>query len=209
MKQGGQQWMPHTVEKSAEGMVDWMAPVEGPNDGGRRTRAMIDGTVSENRVTLDATCSRDDPVGGEPDAPESIPKNALLERVMERSNLQRALKQVRQNKGAPGIDGMTVDELPEHLKVHWLELRERLMAGTYHPQPVRRVQIPKPDGRVRLLGIPTVLDRFIQQAIAQCCTGAMGCAFSSAQLGISPAMLGPPRGASVAGGYPGRARVGG
>ena len=135
--------------------------------------------------------------------------NELLAAALTSDNLRSAWKRVKANQGAPGIDGMTVDELPEHLKVHWLELRERLMAGTYHPQPVRRVQIPKPDGRVRLLGIPTVLDRFIQQAIAQCCTGAMGCAFSSAQLGISPAMLGPPRGASVAGGYPGRARVGG
>ncbi len=87
---------------------------------------------------------------------------------MERSNLQRALKHVRQNKGAPGVDGMTVDELPAYLKQQWPELRERLRAGNlYHPQPVRRVQIPKPDGRMRLLGIPAVLDRFIQQAIAQ------------------------------------------
>ena len=83
---------------------------------------MIDGTASENRVTLDATCSRDDPVGGEPDAPESIPKNALLERVMERSNLQRALKQVRQNKGAPGIDGVDVHQLNDHLAVQWFDL---------------------------------------------------------------------------------------
>ena len=186
-----------------------MAPAEGLNDGRRGNRVKGDGRASDNRPGLAATRSRDESVAGEPDRPESIPKYALLDRVMERSNLQRALKQVRQNQGAPGIDGMSVDALPGYLKEHWLELRERLMAGTYHPQPVRRVQIPKPDGRVRLLGIPTVLDRFIQQAIAQCCTGAMGCAFSSAQLGISPAMLGPPRGASVAGGYPGRARVGG
>ena len=125
-----------------------------------------DKIASDNQHELNATTSRDEPVAGEPDAPESIPNHALLERVMERSNLQRALKQVRQNKGAPGIDGMTVDVLPAYLKEHWLELRERLRAGTCKPQPVRRVQIPKPDGRVRLLGIPTVLDRFIQQAIA-------------------------------------------
>ena len=92
---------------------------------------------------------------------------ALLARVLERENLQRALKRVRQNKGAPGIDGMSVDELPEHLKHHWPQIKAELLAGRDRPQPVRRVEIPKPDGRKRQLGIPTVLDRFIQQAIAQ------------------------------------------
>jgi RNA-directed DNA polymerase len=91
----------------------------------------------------------------------------LLARVLERANLQRALKQVRHNKGAPGIDGMSVDELPQYLKHHWLELRAQLEAGRYCPQPVRRVEIDKADGRKRMLGIPTVLDRFLQQAIAQ------------------------------------------
>ncbi|MDR7925814.1 group II intron reverse transcriptase/maturase [Acidithiobacillus thiooxidans] len=87
--------------------------------------------------------------------------------MLERSNLQRALKQVRQNKGAPGIDGMCVDELPRHLKENWPEIRAQLVAGTYRPQPVNRVEIPQPDGKKRPLGIPTVVDRFIQQAIAQ------------------------------------------
>ena len=91
----------------------------------------------------------------------------LLERVVERDNLRRALKQVRRNKGAPGIDGMSVDELPRHLVHHWLQIKADILAGRYRPQPVRRVEIPKPDGRKRMLGIPTVLDRFIQQAIAQ------------------------------------------
>jgi group II intron reverse transcriptase/maturase len=90
-----------------------------------------------------------------------------MERVLERSNLIRALKQVRSNRGAPGIDGMSVDALPSYLKEHWLEIRAQLMEGSYCPKPVRRVEIPKPDGRTRPLGIPTVLDRFIQQAIAQ------------------------------------------
>lgn len=106
-------------------------------------------------------------VAGESSTPEVIPPQALLARVLERANLQRALKQVRQNRGAPGIDGMTVDELPEYLRHHWLEIRAQLEAGRYCPQPVRRVEIPKPDGKARPLGIPTVLDRFIQQAIAQ------------------------------------------
>jgi group II intron reverse transcriptase/maturase len=90
-----------------------------------------------------------------------------MERVLARANLQRALKQVRSNRGAPGIDGMSVDDLPSYLKEHWPEIRAQLIAGSYLPQPVRRVEIPKPDGRTRPLGIPTVLDRFIQQAIAQ------------------------------------------
>ena len=83
----------------------------------------------------------------------------LLERVLARSNLQAALKRVRQNKGSPGIDGMKVDELPNYLREHWVALRERLLAGSYQPQAVRRHQIPKSGGGVRELGIPTVLDR--------------------------------------------------
>ena len=99
--------------------------------------------------------------------PESIHTQALLAQVLDRANLQCALKQVRQNKGAPGIDGMTVDALPEYLRDHWRSLRAQLINGSYRPQPVRRVEIAKPDGSARPLGIPTVLDRFIQQAIAQ------------------------------------------
>ena len=83
------------------------------------------------------------------------------------TTLIRALKQVRRNKGAPGIDGMTVDELPDFLRKHWPKIRQQLIEGRYHPKPVKRVEIPKPDGRQRKLGIPTVLDRLIQQAIAQ------------------------------------------
>lgn len=88
-------------------------------------------------------------------------------RVLDRNNLVRALKQVQRNKGAAGIDGMTVDELPDFLKQHWPKIRQQLAEGAYQPKPVLRVEIPKPDGRKRKLGIPTVLDRLIQQAIAQ------------------------------------------
>jgi RNA-directed DNA polymerase len=108
-----------------------------------------------------------EPVAGSDGHPESIPPCALLAQVLERANLQRALKRVRQNKGAPGIDGMTVEELPEYLKHRWLDIRAQLETGHYRPQPVKRVDIPKGDGKTRPLGIPTVLDRFIQQAIAQ------------------------------------------
>ena len=129
---------------------------------------------------------RDESVAGERAVPESIPPQALLARVLERANLQRALKQVRQNKGAPGIDGMTVDDLPEYLRHHWPAIRARLIAGTYCPQPVRRVEIPKPDGKMRPLGIPTVLDRFIQQAIAQVITAQWEPHFHRHSYGFRP-----------------------
>jgi len=92
---------------------------------------------------------------------------SLLAQVLERENLIRALNQVRRNRGAAGVDGLTVDELPAYLKRHWPRIRAELEAGNYRPQPVKRVLIPKGDGRHRKLGIPTVVDRFIQQAIAQ------------------------------------------
>lgn len=104
---------------------------------------------------------------GDSTDPKSAFCSSLLNRVLERNNLVRALKQVRRNKGAPGIDGMTVDELPDFLSQHWPKIRQQLIEGRYRPKPVKRVEIPKPDGRQRKLGIPTVLDRFIQQAIAQ------------------------------------------
>ena len=125
------------------------------------------GTASDNRCESAVATPREEPTVGERREPESISPSALLEQVLERANLQRALKQVRQNKGAPGIDGMTVDELPDYLRRHWQEIRKQLETGRYRPQPVRRVEIPKPDGKPRPLGIPTVLDRLIQQAIAQ------------------------------------------
>jgi len=125
------------------------------------------GSASVNRSVPAVEVSRDEPAAGERPAPESTSNVTLMERVVARANLQRALKQVRSNRGAPGIDGMGVDALPSYLKEHWPEIRAQLVAGSYRPHPVRRVEIPKPDGRTRPLGIPTVLDRFIQQAIAQ------------------------------------------
>src|ERR1019366_4791052 len=91
----------------------------------------------------------------------------VMEEVCERENRRAALKRVRANQGSPGIDGMTVEELPGYLEQHWPVIREQLLSGTYEPKPVKRVEIPKPDGGVRKLGIPTVLDRFVQQAVAQ------------------------------------------
>ena len=91
----------------------------------------------------------------------------VMEEVCERENCLQALKRVKSNKGSPGIDGMRVEELSGHLREHWPAIRGQLLNGTYKPQPVKRVAIPKPDGGVRQLGIPTVLDRMVQQAVMQ------------------------------------------
>jgi len=129
--------------------------------------AKRDGNASDLLRKQAAAMPQDELVAGSSGQPESIHTQALLAQALYRANLQRALKQVRQNKGAPGIDGMTVDELPDYLRHHWPEIRTQLETGRYRPRPVKRVEIPKSDGKTRPLGIPTVLDRFIQQAIAQ------------------------------------------
>ena len=90
-----------------------------------------------------------------------------MEEVCEGENRRAALKRVRANQGSPGIDGMTVDELAEYLEQHWPAIREQLLNGTYEPKPVLRVEIDKPDGGMRKLGIPTVMDRLVQQAVQQ------------------------------------------
>jgi RNA-directed DNA polymerase len=110
----------------------------------------------------------------------------LLEQVLARPNLQAALKRVRQNKGSPGIDGMKVDELPDYLREHWPTLRERLLAGCYQPQAVRQHLIPKSGGEMRELGIPTVLDRFIQQALLQALQPLIDPSFSQCSYGFRP-----------------------
>lgn len=129
---------------------------------------------------------QDERVPGLSGQPESIQPQALLAQVLDRANLQRALKQVRQNQGAPGIDGMSVDELPEYLRHHWPEIRAQLVAGSYRPKPVKRVEIPKPDGKTRPLGIPTVLDRFIQQAVAQVISAQWEAHFHRHSYGFRP-----------------------
>jgi len=110
----------------------------------------------------------------------------LMEEVCERENCKQALQRVKANKGSAGVDGMTVQQLPEYLKQHWPAIREQLLSGTYKPQPVRRVEIPKPDGGVRKLGIPTVLDRFVQQAVMQVLQGRWDRTFSNHSYGFRP-----------------------
>src|SRR5436853_4467798 len=110
----------------------------------------------------------------------------LMEEVCERENCKQALKRVKANKGSAGVDGMTVQQLPEYLKQHWPAIREQLLSGTYRPQPVRRVEVAKPDGGVRKLGIPTVLDRFVQQAVMQVLQRKWDRTFSDHSYGFRP-----------------------
>lgn len=110
----------------------------------------------------------------------------LMEEVCERENCKRALARVKANKGSAGVDGMSVQRLAAHLKQHWPVIREQLLSGTYEPQPVRRVEIPKADGGVRKLGIPTVLDRFIQQAVLEVLQGKWDGTFSDHSYGFRP-----------------------
>lgn len=112
--------------------------------------------------------------------------NHLMERVVSRGNLLSALHRVEKNKGAAGIDGMEIKSLRPYLLEHWTQIRNQLLNGTYRPQPVRRVEIPKPDGGVRLLGIPTVLDRLIQQALLQVLTPIFDPTFSPQSYGFRP-----------------------
>jgi RNA-directed DNA polymerase len=131
----------------------------------------------------------------EPESPTQM--DSLMEEVCQRDNLWQALKRVQANKGAPGVDGMTVHKLPKYLKRHWPKIREQLLAGTYRPQPVKRVEIPKPDGGVRKLGIPTRApgsrfcrvpgrDRFIQQAVLQVLQERWDRTFSQHSYGFRP-----------------------
>src|SRR5712675_3654136 len=112
--------------------------------------------------------------------------NRLMEAVCERENLKAALRQVKANKGSPGVDGMTVGGIKDYLKQHWPVIREQLLSGTYEPKSVRRVEIPKPDGGVRKLGIPTSLDRFIQQAVLQVLQRDFDPTFSNHSYGFRP-----------------------
>jgi len=130
----------------------------------------------EGTESLAAKRKAESPAIGEP----------LMEEVCERENCKQAWARVKANKGSPGVDGMTVHDLPGHLKQHWPAIREQLLSGTYRPQPVKRVEIPKPDGGVRKLGIPTVLDRFIQQAVMQVLQGRWDRTFSNHSYGFRP-----------------------
>src|SRR6266852_9332048 len=133
-------------------------------------------TPREGTESCTAKCETESPAGEE----------QLMEEVCGRENCQQALRRVKANKGSAGIDGMKVSELPGYLKQHWPALREQLLSGTYQPQPVRRAEIKKPEGGVRKLGIPTVLDRFIQQAVMQVLQRRWDPTFSEHSHGFRP-----------------------
>ena len=129
---------------------------------------------------------RAEPIVAKP-APESPAlTEQLMEEVCDRENLERAWKRVRQNKGSPGVDGMTIENARDYLREHWPSIRSQLLEGTYQPKPVKRVEIPKPDGGVRKLGVPCVVDRLIQQALLQVLQKRWDPTFSKHSYGFRP-----------------------
>ena len=129
--------------------------------------------------------------GTEPPVAKPIPESPaceehLMEEVCARGNLVRAWKRVRSNKGGPGVDGMTIEDAKAYLREHWPNIRSQLLSGTYQPQPVKRVEIPKPDGGVRKLGVPCVVDRLIQQALLQVLQERWDPTFSEHSYGFRP-----------------------
>lgn len=184
-------------QKSAEGIVAPPMERRPEHEGKKRPR------TSMNEAGAGNTAEKPEPVrkvvagsgGGTEQARQTFTAGTevaseetttLMEQVVGRENLRRALKRVLANKGAPGADAMSVEELAPHLKANWTRLREELLSGTYQPMPVRAVDIPKPGGGVRTLGIPTVLDRFIQQAVLQVLTPVFDPAFSENSFGYRP-----------------------
>ena len=136
---------------------------------GKSRQLHKEGYLQENRVELESSVEVHSISSMSKEERNDVNEysNDLLEQILSKDNMNNAYKRVKANKGSHGVDGMTVDELLQHLKQHGQELRQSLLQGRYRPQPVRRVEIPKPDGGKRLLGIPTVVDRVVQQAIAQ------------------------------------------
>jgi hypothetical protein len=199
------------AQKSAEGVVGGSAPLKA------RTVEVVSRTVvSRDSMRPEAQSNLNPRSGTRGEAPRAAAGEAetravvaclehpavagpSMEGIVERENLKKALAQVKRNKGAAGVDGMTVEELPAYLKEHWLTIRAQLLDGTYKPQPVRRVEIPKASGGLRPLGIPTVLDRLIQQAVLQVLQTEWDRTFSETSFGFRP--LGASGGGKGAGVY--------
>ena len=150
---------------------------------GQKTEETLSGDNS-GEATRSADLRDQDQPSGMSEQERRSATEGLMERILARVNMETALKRVLANKGAGGVDGMTVDELKPHLVTHWQGIRKRLMNGTYQPSPVRCVEILKPDGGVRKLGIPTVLDRLIQQAVLQVMTPIFDPGFSESSFGF-------------------------
>jgi RNA-directed DNA polymerase len=143
-------------------------------------------TSTEEAVSSTAVRGDAEPVVAKCEPERPAVTNPLMEAVCERENLKKALRRVKANKGSPGVDGMTVEQLPDYLRAHWPQHRDELLRGTYRPSPVRRVEIPKPDGGVRKLGVPTALDRFVQQAVLQVLQPIFDPTFSDHSYGFRP-----------------------
>ena len=131
-------------------------------------------------------CARAEPFAANPASKSPASAERLMEEVCNRENLETAWKRVRRNKGSPGMDGMTIDAAKDYLREHWPNIRSRLLDGTYRPLPVKRVEIPKPDGGVRKLGVPCVVDRLIQQALLQVLQKQWDPTFSGHSYGFRP-----------------------
>ena len=136
--------------------------------------------------TLDAVRQGTEPLTAKRTPESPAAEERLMEEVCDRKNLEIAWKRVRGNKGSPGVDGLTIDETMDYLREHWPTIREQLLDGTYAPQPVKRVEIPKPDGGVRKLGVPCVVDRLIQQALLQVLQKRWDPTFSEHSYGFRP-----------------------
>src|SRR5215217_1135813 len=186
------------AQKSADGIVGG-AITEGPNGGvGKKDGDLVRTRRWKNQLELAfRTEARGEAPSAAPEGTEAraataapdgpvVPVGPTMERIVARDNLRKALAQVRRNKGAPGVDVMSVDDLAAHLKDHWPAIRDQLLHGTYRPQPARRVEIPKATGGTRALGVPTVLDRFIQQAVLQVLQAEWDPTFADASFGFRP-----------------------
>ncbi len=136
--------------------------------------------------TLDAVRQGTEPLTAKRTPESPAEEERLMEEVCDRKNLEIAWKRVRGNKGSPGVDGLTIDETMDYLREHWPTIREQLLDGTYAPQPVKRVEIPKPDGGVRKRGVPCVVDRLIQQALLQVLQKRWDPTFSEHSYGFRP-----------------------
>ncbi len=192
-RQPGQQWAAELQEVSRGHST--VATREGPNSSSLSRRKKVDdvkraekrgnpGCRPEDRVEPEGKGGARSIVGRE--TKERDGAGDLMERLLDRDNLNRAYKRVKMNSGAAGVDGMTVDDMLPWLREHKEELLEGLRNGTYKPQPVRRLEIPKPDGGVRKLGVPTVIDRMVQQAVVQTLEPIFEPKFSEASYGYRP-----------------------
>jgi len=155
---------------------------------GQRLTEQLQLVFTAAEEATSSTVAREDaePVVAECEPERPAVTHSLMEAVCERENLKKALRRVKANKGSPGVDGMTVEQLSDYLRTHWPQHRDELLRGTYTPSPVRRVEIPKPDGGVRKLGVPTALDRFVQQAVLQVLQPLFDPTFSDHSYGFRP-----------------------